>query len=314
MSAAKARLGVAMTAPFLILFQFATTAHAYVRAVTELGVPVWWRSPCVTMDIYLGAPPPSMTADQYWNASQLAAQAWSHADIACTGVSISMSKHVESTGEVGLDLKNVIAFRQDRACLQPATTDPAAQPCLPANVLAVTTLFKNKTTGEIFDADMEINAVNFAWADLVVDPTRANGATADFQNTLTHELGHVIGLTHNCYSANDGPAPIMDNAGNLEPVCGSAGVPSSVTDATMYPVVATSDTDRRTLSPDDQQAACDIYPGSQGTCGAGSGQGCSVAGPTSGASDRAWAVGFGSCLGLVIAAIALRRSRSSISS
>ena len=263
------------------------------------------------MDIYLGAQPPTLTADQYLKASQLAAQAWSHVDIACTGVSISMSKHGESTAEVGLDLKNVIVFRQDLACLQPPTTDPAAQPCLSANVLAVTTLFKNTTTGEIVDADMEINAVNFAWADLVANPTLANGNIADFQNTLTHELGHVIGLTHNCYMSNDGPAPLLDNTGNPELVCGSAGVPATVTDATMYPVVPIRDTDRRTLSPDDQQAACEIYPSNQGTCGAGSGQGCSVAGPTSGAPDRVWAVVFGLCLGLALAAIAIRRSRSS---
>jgi hypothetical protein len=310
MTAAKARLAVFPAALMLMLFQLTTPAHAYVRAVTDFGVPLWWRSPCISMDIYLGSPPPTLTADQFWKASQLAAQAWSHGDIACTGVSISMNKKTESTAAVGLDLKNVIVFSQDAWCQQSTSPEPAAPTCYAANAMAVTTLFKNNTTGEIVDADMEINAVNFAWADLLVNPTLANGNTADFQNTLTHEHGHVIGLTHNCYSANDGPAPLMDNTGNPEMVCGSADVPASVIDATMYPVVATSDTDRRTLSPDDRQAACDLYPSSQSTCGAGSGQGCSVAGPTSGAPDRAWAVGFGFCLGLALAAIALRRSRS----
>lgn len=174
----------------------------------------------------------------------------------------------------------------------------------PANALAVTTVFKSKTTGEIVDADMEINAVSFAWADLVADPAQASSGAVDFQNTVTHKLGHVIGLAHNCYSTSDGPAPLVDNTGNPEPGCGSADTPASVADATMYPVVALSDTDRRTLSPDDVQAACDIYPGQVAFLG---GAGCAVAGPAS--AHGGWAVGLACFLVLAFAAMACRRSR-----
>jgi hypothetical protein len=261
------------------------------------------------MDIYLGTPPPTMTADQYWNASQLAAQAWSHDDVACTGLSISMTKHAESMADVGLDGKNVIVFRQDTWCTPSTSTDAGAdeQTCYAANVMAVTTLFKKTKTGEIVDADMEINAVNYAWANLITDPTLADGFTADFQNTLTHELGHVIGLAHNCYISNDGPTPLTDNMGNIEVSCGSANVPATVTDATMYPVVSTDDTERRSLSPDDEQAVCDIYPSSQGVCGASSGSGCTVASRVPTRSTRVWVMGLACCLAFGFATLARRR-------
>lgn len=305
MTAASARQGVFLATLLVVASQFARPAHAYVRAVTSTGIPVWWRSPSITMDIYLGAPPPIMTADEYWNASQLAAQAWSHDSIPCTGLTISIDRNEAATAVVGFDQKNVIVFGRDAWCQSSSSTDPTT-PCYPANAMAVTTLVKNKTTGEIVDADMEINAAYFSWADLVADPAQAGGNTADFQNTLTHELGHVIGLAHPCYSPNDGPAPLLDNTGNPEIDCSASNLPASVTEATMYPVVAISDTERRTLSPDDEQAACDIYP-SQTSYLAGSG--CSVANPSS--APRGWAVGLACFLVLVFAAVAYRRARPS---
>jgi hypothetical protein len=70
-----AKRSFCLTTFLLALSRLPAPAHAYVRAVTTLGAPVWWRSPDITMDIYLGASPPIMTADQYWNAGQIAARA-----------------------------------------------------------------------------------------------------------------------------------------------------------------------------------------------------------------------------------------------
>jgi hypothetical protein len=105
------------------------------------------------MNLYVGAPPPIMTADQYLSAGLRSAQAWSHDAIACTGLSISVTKNTGIAADVGLDGKNVIVFRQDDWCEQPASTDSALQSCHSANALAVTTLFKNTTTGEILGRD-----------------------------------------------------------------------------------------------------------------------------------------------------------------
>ncbi|HEY5282512.1 MAG TPA: hypothetical protein VIM14_06965 [Polyangia bacterium] len=305
MNVTRTKHGLFVAALCLFLLQLAWPAHAYVRAVTDLGVPVWWRSPCVAMNIYLGASPPTLTAEQYWNASRLAAQAWSHDDVACTGLSISMTKHMEDTAELGLDGKNVIVFVRD-ACTPSLAADAGAgeRTCYPTNAMAVTTLFKRTTTGEIVDADMVINAVNFAWADLVADGDQVAGTTADFQNTLTHELGHVIGLAHPCYIANDGPAPLTDNTGKVELNCGDPGVLASVAASTMYPVVSTHDTERRSLTPDDQKAACDIYPSSQGACTYLGGSGCSVASQGPAHSSRVWFIGLACCFALGFAVFA----------
>jgi hypothetical protein len=284
-----------------------STAQAYVRIVSDSGVPLWWRNPCITMEIYLGSPPPTMTAEQYFNASQLAAQAWSHGSLACTGLTLSIRRQPEATADVGLDRKNVIVFLKDSWCKDSNATDG---PCYPANALAVTSDFKNDTTGEIGDADIELNAVNISWADLLANPQLTASGTADFQNTLTHELGHVIGLAHPCYSSKDGTPVLKDNNGNDEVTCGKANMPLSVTESTMYPSIPMSDTERRTLSPDDQQAVCDIYPYGSATCGEYLlNGGCALAGQTSSPSSRAWVLGLlAAAVGLLIA-VAYRRPR-----
>jgi hypothetical protein len=252
-----------------VLF-LAPPAHAYVRAVTNLGVPTWWRTPHIAMQMYLGAPPPLMSASEYFSAGQQAASAWSQESLPCTEVKLAVNDIAQPSSDavVGLDLKNVIVFRQDIWCEHPLPSDGTSPTCYPPSALAVTTVFKSTSTGEIVDADLEINAVSFFWADLVSHPEQADGHTADFQNTVTHELGHVLGLDHNC--ANTQPL-LKDNTGNDEPSCSGLNVPASVTEATMYPVVPLSDTLRRTLAADDEQAMCDIYPAEPGYRFAGGG-------------------------------------------
>lgn len=112
---------------------------------------------------------------------------------------------------------------------------------------------------------MEINAANYEWGDLVANPELA-GTVVDFQNTVTHELGHVIGLAHTCRLPSDTATPLVDSHGSSQLECADPAVPATVTDATMYPAVGLSDVERRTLSPDDTQAACDIYPGTRSAC------------------------------------------------
>jgi hypothetical protein len=259
----------------------AEPAHAYVRTVTSTGLPVWWRSPCIAMDLLLGSPPPAMTGDAYLQAAHLAASAWSHTELACSGLALSIRKTAETSGSIGFDGRNIIVLRADTWCSDPPPTDPTAPPCYSTNALAVTTVFRSVSTGEIVDADMEVNAVDVVWADLVHDPSLASGATADFQNMLTHELGHVIGLAHPCYIASDGPNRLLDNQGQPEFDCSDPHLPTTVADATMFPSVSMADTLRRTLSPDDAQATCEVYPSSGATCSPGQSSGCSLAPPAS---------------------------------
>lgn len=247
-------------------------AGAYVRAVADSGAPLAWKSPCVTMDFYVGDVPGKMTADAYVAAAGLAAHAWSHAALSCTALTISMRTQEAPATETGADGRNVIIFRQDNWC-----DEATPESCYPHNALAVTSVLKNKVTGEIVDADMELNAVSFTWADLVAHPELADGMTADFQNTLTHELGHVIGLAHPCYSASDGGGRLNDNTGVPELDCTDPYLPASVLETTMFPSVQLDDVERRTLSSDDARAACEVYPGTASACAASSSaSGCAM--------------------------------------
>jgi len=264
----------------------ARPASAYVRTVTTAGVPVWWRNPCIAMDFLLGTPPPAMTGDAYLEAARLAASSWGHPSLACSGLTLSIHKSAEPSADIGFDGRNIIVMRQDTWCSEPLPTDPNAPPCYATNALAVTTVFRNVTTGEIVDADMEINAVNVYWADLEKDPTLASGSTADFQNMLTHELGHVIGLAHPCFTTSDGTPRLTDNLGQPEINCSASDLPAMVASATMFPSVSVTDTSRRTLSPDDAQAACDVYPISVSACPSEGSTGCTLAPPSTKTSGK----------------------------
>ena len=92
------------------------------------------------------------------------------------------------------------------------------------NQLALTTLTFNVDSGEIYDADIEINDTK----KITVGDTAIEN---DFASILTHEAGHFLGLGH----SPDG-------------------------DATMYREYAPKSTSMRDLSEDDRRGVCSIYP------------------------------------------------------
>jgi hypothetical protein len=268
-------------------------ARAYVRSRTNggLDVPTAWGKSCIPLRIYIDNPPLELGGADYLAAAQNAAVAWSHSSLDCTVLNLTVTSAPEDTADVGLDGENRVVFRKDDWCLHPPPTDPNEAPCHDSAALAVTSVFQNKKTGEIVDADVEVNAYDFTWGDLIGQPALfaktgdCKGSTAcqihDFQNALTHEFGHVIGLAHTCYQAGvETQQP--DNNGNPAPACSSPDLSPVVTEATMYVSVAPGDIARRSLSPDDQQAACDIYPFTGAACttssaSVGTSSGCAVA-------------------------------------
>jgi hypothetical protein len=244
-------------------------AAAYVRTMTESGVATAWKTPCVTMEFSLGAPPPELDAQGYLSAAQAAGAAWSQASLdginRCTNVIFAVVSVPDVAGKVGLDHHNRLILRQGQWCSDPLPKDGS---CYDPSALALTSVFEDINTGEILDADLEVNAIDYTWGDFVAHPEQTD--IQDFQGTITHEFGHVIGLSHTCFSPGgtfaDGtliPRP-TDNNGNLVPDCAVGNLPAIITQATMYVSVSAStpsaEVDLRSLSPDDVQAACDIYP------------------------------------------------------
>lgn len=173
------------------------------------------------------------------------------------------------------DGKNAILFREDRWC-RPANDD-APEECYPMSSIAVTNIFHRDNPnadddGVIFDADIELNAVDYAIA--VCDPgtgscaTTGEGPFADLANTMAHELGHLFGLEHTCYDGATETVP-TDDQGNSVPNCFPTQLlGAAVTDSTMYNFQDPAETKKATLSADDVAGLCAIYATADdpGTC------------------------------------------------
>ncbi len=64
-------------------------------------------------------------------------------------------------------------------------------------VIAITTVSYEPESGRIFDADIEMNSFTFRFSVSDTPCTLAGGGRcADIQNTVTHEVGHLLGLDH----------------------------------------------------------------------------------------------------------------------
>lgn len=97
--------------------------------------------------------------------------------------------------------------------------------------LAKTSVTYNDETGEIYDADIEINTANNT-VTISDDPKKIQ---YDLQAILTHEVGHFIGVAHS---------------------------PNS--DAVMFASYSPGSISQRKLTPDDVDAVCAIYPPKSG--------------------------------------------------
>lgn len=100
------------------------------------------------------------------------------------------------------------------------------------NTLAKTTVTFEATTGEILDADIEVNA---AFNEVTIADSKV---VYDLESIMTHEIGHFLGIAH-----------------------------TEVAAATMNAAYDVGSTTFRSLDPDDLAAACAIYPpGRKATC------------------------------------------------
>jgi hypothetical protein len=235
---------VAGLAAALTTLGAARPAHAYCRTTTVgvpadydptevgcwvQGYPLYWTNACVSYDLQKDASE-QMSYDSAAAAIAQAFSQWTGTACPTDGSGPSrVSIDVRDFGPVDCGTveynqygpnQHTIVFRDDTWPYHDSS-----------NTLALTTVTFDPDTGEIYDADMEINSTMplTAW-----DPANPYAPIAadgyDFLSIVTHETGHFLGMAH---SADD--------------------------HATMFAHYTPGATAMRLLTADDVAGICSIY-------------------------------------------------------
>lgn len=301
----------------------AGSAQAYVRSRSSTCKPVYWAQTCLYIQADSGYVK-DLPGTEVERILQQALDSWTTR----TGASFMQLKRLPAAGPLEItytDGLQAVKFRETTWC-KPAR-DNLAQVCYDKSATAITTVsFVNKAgdprDAQIIDADIELNAVNnhFFDADKGPAPTGARNP-ADLWNTLTHELGHLMGLEHTCRGpADTNETCNLDNTGKARPLCtdvarmrGTTPAYQSIYETAMYAVADPAETVKRIPKADDVLGITDSYPKSNDPkvcmlpnmpadptgCSAGSSLGSS-SGP---------AAGLGVSAAMLLLGLVLRRAR-----
>jgi MYXO-CTERM domain-containing protein len=190
---------------------------------TISGTPLRWVSSCITVNVQsAGAPQAGVSADAAEASVRRALDTWLSADCGngSPAIAVELGQRVScSASEYRKDHHNanIVMFREGE------WPYPAGE-----DALGVTRLRfdDDQAPGEIWDADIELNAVSEPLA--VGQPKTGQ---VDLDSLLTHEVGHLLGLAH-----------------------------TLVEDGTMMAGYVKGSTELRTLASDDIAGICAIYP------------------------------------------------------
>jgi hypothetical protein len=214
-----------------------TCVQPIVGCVTE-GLPLRWGTDCASYDLQQKASE-QVSLAVATNVADRSFSAWTQ--VICPDTGAPPSIRVLDRGPVVCDEveyndpnaaqsphvggnANIIVFRD-------ADWEKSNESVDPKSTLALTTVTFSRSTGEIFDADIEVNSAKLLSAADPVSPE-----SYDLQSILTHEAGHFFGLAH-----------------SREP-CDGADCP------TMMASYVKGSTAFRSLEIDDIRGICDVYP------------------------------------------------------
>lgn len=249
--AGASRLAGALAAVAAVLLSAPASAYVCTRS-SSVGPSLGWERRDVELRPHDddGA---EVTLPEIAAALAFAAGQWTSVD--CSDFAFVVGPATDES-RVGFDWRagssspanqNIVVFRND----DPSDpTDAWLHPVGAGAIIALTTVTFIRSTGVIVDADVEMNDVSFRFT--ACEPDEPGCAIEhDLKNTLTHELGHVLGLDH----------PPSSQPGAVE--------------ATMFASASAGDVDKRDLASDDIAGLCALYPAGQenGECyGVGRGE------------------------------------------
>jgi hypothetical protein len=196
-------------------------AAAWVPSRTEGGAPLVWGRRCIPFWINERGSEDLGDFAVAEDAVEKSFRAWE--DVDCSDLEFPYQGPTD-IDLVGRDFRNVVVWRDA----------PGSWPYDRGVIALTTTTFCTEAddgpcdvVGRILDADIELNGVDYAFTHNA-DPARTR---LDVRNTLTHEVGHLIGLDH-----------------------------SPERDATMYADGEPGQTSKATLHADDVAGVCRTYP------------------------------------------------------
>ncbi|HKO92773.1 MAG TPA: matrixin family metalloprotease [Polyangiaceae bacterium] len=156
------------------------------------GATVFWASDCLSYAIQRdGSIEQGITAEQLAPIVEEGFRAWG--DVSCANggtppmTALSQGPIACDAAEFNCQVpelnSNLIVFRDDFV----------DRDVFREGVIALTTLTASTRTGQIFDADIEINSRD---EEFVLGEPPAGSFARDLRGVLNHEIGHLLGLSH----------------------------------------------------------------------------------------------------------------------
>ena len=195
----------------------------------ENGVCLWWNSR--TMTYYINETCSVDTQlNNCLNAVQAAFNAWN--GHACSDMQVVYGGSTPRD-DVGYNQSktnniNLVAWLESQ--WQTHDCPPEKPNCRDPRAIGLTTTTYDTYTGQIVDADIEMNGEGFVFT------TSVTTQVMDIHNTIAHEAGHTLGLDH-----------------------------STNREATMWKDATAGETKKRDLIQDDIDGLCFLYPAGEST-------------------------------------------------
>ncbi|MDX2013043.1 MAG: myxosortase-dependent metalloprotease, MXAN_2677/MXAN_2678 family [Myxococcaceae bacterium] len=228
------------------------SSQAYARSRATEGDTttqcLWWKERSVInwRQSTLGSQ--RTPAESEFTAIEASFSAWQDVLSSCGSLSFEQGARSSSRraeyNEKGPN-ENLVLFRERRC----ADVAPRQDPCFADGscgntydcwqfsdgAIGITTTSFDPRNGRILDSDIELNTPTYLFTTVDAPPCvrgaeNVSCVAADIRNTMTHEIGHLLGLAH------------IDEASS-----------------TMAPRAMTGETVKRTIDPGSRRFICDVY-------------------------------------------------------